>query len=402
MAIEPPQRPRTDRAPTAATPDRAALRRARSSTTPAASGSSRTPAAGRATGSCRWPSAGLAALGHRGAFGADGASSDGAGVSLPLDRPSLEAARAGRPGSPPSGRPSSRCSCRGRRGRRGRRARRSSSAPSPRPACRSPRWRTVPIDADRARWRGRGVAGPAFVQAFVGRPSRRADDARPIRRRLRAAARPRPPPARDRRRGRPGARRRCRRPVRLVPDDRLQGPRRRAPASPTSTRTCATPLIRVGYAVFHQRYATNTQPTWRLAQPFRLDRPQRRDQHGPRQPRAGPRPGGGPGRRRGRRASSLAAGSAPRPTTAPTRCRSTRRSSCSSRRAGTSAPALLDRDPRGARRCAARRIRTSPRSAAGRPASSRRGTARRRSSSPTAGASAPSSTGTGSGRRPSR
>ena len=30
--------------------------------------------------------AGLAALGHRGAFGADGASSDGAGVSLPLDQ----------------------------------------------------------------------------------------------------------------------------------------------------------------------------------------------------------------------------------------------------------------------------------------------------------------------------
>ena len=30
--------------------------------------------------------AGLAALGHRGAFGADGESSDGAGVSLPLDR----------------------------------------------------------------------------------------------------------------------------------------------------------------------------------------------------------------------------------------------------------------------------------------------------------------------------
>ncbi len=30
--------------------------------------------------------AGLAALGHRGAFGADGESSDGAGVALPLDR----------------------------------------------------------------------------------------------------------------------------------------------------------------------------------------------------------------------------------------------------------------------------------------------------------------------------
>src|SRR5215204_3117616 len=33
---------------------------------------------------------GLAALAHRGAFGADGASSDGAGVSLPLDRSVLE------------------------------------------------------------------------------------------------------------------------------------------------------------------------------------------------------------------------------------------------------------------------------------------------------------------------
>src|SRR6186997_759237 len=34
--------------------------------------------------------AGLAALGHRGAFGADGESSDGAGVSLPLDASLLE------------------------------------------------------------------------------------------------------------------------------------------------------------------------------------------------------------------------------------------------------------------------------------------------------------------------
>jgi glutamate synthase domain-containing protein 1 len=34
---------------------------------------------------------GLAALAHRGAFGADGASSDGAGVSLPLDPSLIEA-----------------------------------------------------------------------------------------------------------------------------------------------------------------------------------------------------------------------------------------------------------------------------------------------------------------------
>src|SRR5207344_55515 len=46
--------------------------------------------------------AGLAALGHRGAFGADGESSDGAGVALPLDRSLLELvagdAAADRPG----------------------------------------------------------------------------------------------------------------------------------------------------------------------------------------------------------------------------------------------------------------------------------------------------------------
>src|SRR5439155_27237276 len=45
--------------------------------------------------------AGLSALGHRGAFGADGESSDGAGVALPLDRSLLEhipgAAAAARP-----------------------------------------------------------------------------------------------------------------------------------------------------------------------------------------------------------------------------------------------------------------------------------------------------------------
>jgi len=35
--------------------------------------------------------AGLAALGHRGAFGADGESSDGAGVALPLEAALLEA-----------------------------------------------------------------------------------------------------------------------------------------------------------------------------------------------------------------------------------------------------------------------------------------------------------------------
>ena len=53
---------------------------------PAASGSSRTRVAGRERRVLPLALAGLAALGHRGAFGADGASSDGAGISLPLDR----------------------------------------------------------------------------------------------------------------------------------------------------------------------------------------------------------------------------------------------------------------------------------------------------------------------------
>ena len=54
--------------------------------------------------------AGLAALGHRGAFGADGESSDGAGVALPLDR-SLLALLAGESAAATDPR-SCRCSCR--------------------------------------------------------------------------------------------------------------------------------------------------------------------------------------------------------------------------------------------------------------------------------------------------
>ena len=62
---------------------------------PVASGSSRTRAAGRATRVLPLALAGLAALSHRGAFGADGVSSDGAGVALPLDPLVAGADRAG-------------------------------------------------------------------------------------------------------------------------------------------------------------------------------------------------------------------------------------------------------------------------------------------------------------------
>ena len=40
-------------------------------------------------------------------------------------------------------------------------------------------------------------------------------------------------------------------------------------------------------ALFHQRYATNTLPNWRIAQPFRYIAPQRRDQHAAREPPLG-------------------------------------------------------------------------------------------------------------------
>lgn len=41
--------------------------------------------------------------------------------------------------------------------------------------------------------------------------------------------------------------------------------------------------------VFHQRFSTNTWPQWKLAQPFPLPRPQRRDQHPAGQPQLEPR-----------------------------------------------------------------------------------------------------------------
>ena len=33
---------------------------------------------------------------------------------------------------------------------------------------------------------------------------------------------------------------------------------------------CATPSLKAPFAIFHQRYSTNTQPSWSLAQPFRF------------------------------------------------------------------------------------------------------------------------------------
>ncbi len=127
------------------------------------------------------------------------------------------------------------------------------------------RWRTVPTDPSALGGAARD-ARPAFVQAFVRRPV--SGDGAPLtdaaferrlviaRRRLETAARA---TTFGDQLAIPSAS--CRtivykglvagaRLADLYPDLRLPG-------------------IRVRYALFHQRYATNTQPTWRLAQPFR-------------------------------------------------------------------------------------------------------------------------------------
>ena len=115
------------------------------------------------------------------------------------------------------------------RGRgRGARARRWSNGSSTRRACRSSRWRAFrPIAA--ALGRAAAAARPAFGQAVVARPVRGVRHA-DRRRRLRAAPRRRPPAAGDARPAPRAAPRRAVGPVGVVPDGRLQGPRRGRPA----------------------------------------------------------------------------------------------------------------------------------------------------------------------------
>ena len=334
--------------------------------------------------------AGLAALGHRGAFGADGESSDGAGVPLPLTRELAEhlasrPAGRSRPGDRqlflPRGRDAT---------RRGRRA--LVRPRSPRRACRSRAGARSRSTTARSAQRRPPSRPPIVAQAIVAGPPGVGPS------RLRAPPRPRSAAARA---GCPGARRLAELSVPsasartvvykgLVAGDRLARalPRPRAPARRVRTR-CSTSATR-----------RTRRPIWRLAQPFRLHRPQRRDQHGPRQPRS---------RSRGRRATALR-GRLPRaprrrPAAQPGRLR------LAVARRGARAPLATGWDrrrrssprfPRPCRCAVDARTPRSPRSSAARPGSWRRGTGRRRSSSPTAGASARYSTGTGCGRWPGR
>ncbi|CAN5829293.1 glutamate synthase-related protein [soil metagenome] len=199
--------------------------------------------------------AGLAALGHRGAFAADGESSDGAGVLLPLE-PDLQAYLApgleGRPGLislflPPDATAADA-------------ARRFVATALEAEGLEVLRERDVPTDAAALGSASRATL-PAMLQLFVGSAAGHLGNGgldRHLllaRRRMEAAAIEAGLPA-------------------------------FAVASASSKTVVYKGLVAgsrladfyldlrtdvaVSHVVFHQRYATNTHPTWGLAQPFRL------------------------------------------------------------------------------------------------------------------------------------
>jgi glutamate synthase domain-containing protein 2/glutamate synthase domain-containing protein 1/glutamate synthase domain-containing protein 3 len=206
--------------------------------------------------------AGLGALGHRGAFAADGESSDGAGVSLPLDRSLIELLA----GDDAAAKPAIAFAFLPR----GRAAAAAGRALVEQQFAESGLgvvgWRTVPTDAS-ALGSAAATSRPAFAQAIVARPV--GPNGRPLgddaferllvvaRRRLETAARTAGHPLQEL----AIASASCRTIVYkgLVAGGRL------AAFYPDLARPLA-----LRYAVFHQRYATNTHPVWRLAQPFRL------------------------------------------------------------------------------------------------------------------------------------
>jgi glutamate synthase domain-containing protein 1 len=208
--------------------------------------------------------AGLGALAHRGAFGADGETSDGAGVALPLDRSLLELltgeAAVARPGIVSLFLP------RGRAAERQARALVEATFESA--GLPVSGWRAVPVEVE-ALGAVAALSRPAFAQAIVARPTRGGGDGRPLaddtferrlivaRRRLETAARS--AGGRLAELAVPSASARTIVYKGLVLGGRLADlyPDLRAPLRPS-------------YAVFHQRYATNTHPVWRLAQPLPL------------------------------------------------------------------------------------------------------------------------------------
>ncbi len=198
--------------------------------------------------------AGLAALGHRGAFGADGESSDGAGVSLPLDPGLVELLAPGRGGEQPA--IIQLFMPRGRA--RGGRARSLVEQVLAEAGIPLDRWRRVPFDPS-ALGTAAAASRPDTRQAIVPRPAGMGVAA--FERRLLTARRRLETAARD---GGvaglsvPSASSRTIVYKGLVAGEKL------AALYPDLAAS-----LSLGYAIFHQRYATNTAPQWPLAQPFR-------------------------------------------------------------------------------------------------------------------------------------
>jgi len=207
--------------------------------------------------------AGLGSLGHRGAFAADGLSSDGAGVALPLEPALLDRLTSGLRRRAAIGRRPGLLQLFLPRGRApGDRAREIVEAALHEVGLAPTAWRRVPVDPA-ALGPDASASRPGFAQLFVARPATPAG--RPIsdtaferrlllaRRRVAGAA------------GAAGlgdlavASGSCRIVVYkgLVTGDRL------ARLYPD-----LAPPLALSFTTFHQRYATNTHPTWRLAQPF--------------------------------------------------------------------------------------------------------------------------------------
>ena len=218
--------------------------------------------------------AGLAALGHRGAFAADGESSDGAGISLPLEaafrsRIGADAAGGAGDGSAvvqlflPAGRSAAA------------RARDIVERALTGEGLGVARWRGVPSDAG-ALGRAAAAARPAFLQAIVpatatGRTSAGSAHSRTVAKttdfevRLLRARRAIETAAREH--GLDDLAVVSASAKSIVYKGLVAGARLSTLFPDLDPGTEGLPT---SYALFHQRYATNTRPVWRLAQPFRI------------------------------------------------------------------------------------------------------------------------------------
>jgi glutamate synthase domain-containing protein 2/glutamate synthase domain-containing protein 1/glutamate synthase domain-containing protein 3 len=198
--------------------------------------------------------AGLAALGHRGAFAADGESSDGAGVSLPLEAALVDllAPRLGRtrPAIVQAFLP------RSRTGRE--RARSIAERALATSGLTVSWWRAVPHDPSALGTAAR-ASMPVFEQAVVPRPDGIGEGT--FERRLVVARRRMETEAREA--GLEGFSIPSASSRSIVYKGLVDGRRLARLFPDLATR------IPLRYALFHQRYATNTHPVWRLAQPFR-------------------------------------------------------------------------------------------------------------------------------------